>query len=118
MCLDTVDKVTKKGRGYGYKVFEDWDGELHPWFIGGQDTVLPEEEWIKDKKRGFAHQPRYRLGFHIYVTLASAREIQEDRPHREIIRRVKYEGVVASGKSERRHVIVARKMLICKGEVK
>lgn len=124
MCLNTVDKETKKGSGYGYKLFEDWNGELHPWFIG-RGSVLAEEEWIAARGGTLpVGKKKYRLGFHIFTTKAGAKALQETNPfeYPEVIRRVKFKEVVASGKQGMgdlsfQQVIVARKMYICKGKV-
>lgn len=113
MCLEKIDKVTKKGRGYGYKWFVEKDDGLHEYF-GGALGVLSEGVWIEDPL-DMVLKRNYRTGFHVFLS----KDLEWDDGYREgaVLRKVKYQYVVASGKQDEFNVIVARKMYIIKGEV-
>ncbi len=119
MCLDTLDKKVKRGRGYGYKVFTKKDGELSPAMTFLQGTY-PVGEWIssrsgiggtnileteKDKKT-------YDVGFHIMLSKRGLRHWLKDWHFTDPPRKVLYRGVIASGKYGKYNAVVAREMLI------
>ena len=115
MCLEKVDKITKKGTGIGYKVFaRDGVGGIKP--TDSEITRYKLNRWYKDKRtlpiktRG----NHYPTGYHIFVNKEDALILNNEI---RTARRVKYSDVVASGtqdttKSWGTRVIVARKMYI------
>lgn len=115
MCLDTVDKVTKKGRGYGYKIFCLSRGELHSelfrWGRPRQECKWYHSKRQREIKATFIGGGSYIPCFHIFLEKVGFVGIAR------VARRVKYENVVASGEQFGTNVIIARKMYICKGEV-
>lgn len=122
MCLDKVDKVTRKGKGIGYKVFFVRDGKLYHWFNpvrSDNPNPLPIEEWIDDPNDGtltIGKGKEYRQGFHVFKELNN--EIEKFKSDlRDEVYKVKYKDVVASGMNERIKCVVARKMYIMKGEL-
>lgn len=125
MCLDTVDVKTKKGRGYGYKVLARGNGKTYTYFkefsngIRNQ-TRVTFDKWLIDDTKGDIGglNKKYKAGWHIFVNLTEVCLLYFNFSRDRIVRKVRYEDVTASGKWCGCEVIVARKMYICKGEVK
>ena len=124
MCLESVDKVTNKGKGYGYKVFRvDRDGDLVGWLTSIRGKI-PPEEWIKAqpiRKNSIIYYPRnYEPNFHIFISKRSAEQYASNggSPNSKKIMKVEYKEATASGKTEYFghlfQTVVARKMFICK----
>jgi len=120
MCLSKVDKVIKEGTGEGYKVFKkDQSYHLTPQFNGSKRYGC--DKWYEDSKKDDIDNldMRYPTGFHIFTSLISARQF---RCSYEVIHKVKYEDVVASGIQlhclKALRIVVARRMYIFKGDVK
>ena len=111
MCLETVDKKIKKGRGYGYKDFLTIGDDLGPLTTHGKGSRFPEGVWITDTNEGKVGG-RYPKGFHLFTSKRSKNMLITQAR-----RKVYYEDVVASGKDSGNNVIVARKMYIMKGKV-
>ena len=112
MCLAVVDKVTKKGKGYGYKAFKKKRGSLTP--VMGYSLDFPEEEWFTDPNT----QPitnLYPAGFHIHTNKKHAGWWNGDA-----VRKVYYREAVASGlfsEQPPQRVIIARQIWITKEEI-
>ena len=110
MCLDTVDRVTKKSRGYGYKAFfEKREGEIRG--VCPADFTFPEEQWYTDPNTKTI-DGKYPAGFHICRFKEHARSWGGDTT-----RKVYYREVVASGDFLSEPVIVARQIWITKEEI-
>lgn len=117
MCLDTIDKKTKRGRGYGYKAFGIEDGKLVPNMLHlRSDWNYPEEVWFTDPATGgiasFMTIETYRKGFHICKSKEHAHKWDG-----ETTRKVFYRDITASGLFARRTVVVARQIWITKEEI-
>ena len=114
MCLQRVDKVTRKGTGIGYKVFTS-DESYHTTFFvyGGR---IKYNVWYHDKATEricINDKKSYPAGYHIFLSLRGAEKWLPGGK----FRKVQYEDVVASGIQENHPVIVARKIYIMKGKV-
>ena len=129
MCLYTVDKKTKKGRGYGYKTFQvNKDGSLRNLYAQVNPSIkithFPIETWIKDENKKKIQEydfNEYPTGFHIHTSKKKAKNyISTDI--KLTTRKVDYRNVVASGiqnidNTGNTNVIVAREIYVHKEEV-
>lgn len=107
MCLTTVDRKTKRGRGYGYKAFDMKNGK--PTSFGGLN--FPEEEWFTDPNTR-PIENSYPAGFHICRFKKDALGWDGDTT-----RKVFYADVVASGRFLGEPVFIARQIWIPKEEI-
>jgi hypothetical protein len=122
VCLDTIDKKTRKKVRYGYKVFDiyydkiegthySFDGcsfgnkpyELNKWYKSTDGLIYTEDD--KD----------YETGFHIFTNKKDAKKWQSVNCR--VIFKVELKNIVASGKQESLKCVVAKEMRILK-EVK
>lgn len=123
MCLGEVDKVTKKGRGYGYKVVWDKGDGYYSWDYPETAGKIkyPIEEWLKDEARGTIGFLKYPTGFHFATSLKTAKFIAKEntKDYRKLkVLKCKVDDVVATGQNyPYGNIIVARKIYICKGEL-
>jgi hypothetical protein len=139
MCLDRVDKTTKDGTKYAYKVFKSVNGEYHnfiyhPLFLSllapTYDcllTVLSKlakpykiGRWYTSSKRKICgcNKTKYPSGFHCFADKSAALTYIGYFGD-EVVIKVEVEDIVASGvqegwdrygKSKSNQVIVARRM--------
>ena len=116
MCLAKIDKVTKRGRGYGYKAFNITIGRLYPVAASLPAGVsFPEEQWFTDPKQGMVDGLNYPAGFNIHTNKKHVLGWNGDTN-----RKVYYKEVVASGLFSvivPEHVIIARQIYITKEEI-
>lgn len=108
MCLDYVDPEIKKTKGYGWKVFRNKIDGLKSLYYSKQ-TPYPIKKWITDRRKGNVFGHSYPKGFHIYAIKPIL--IGWEREYR-IVCKVEFKDVVATGRQNRRKVIVARKIFI------
>ncbi len=117
MCLDTVDEKPRWKKGKGWKCFQLTDDKLGPLFprlVGSFN--YPTGEWVKDSKpatftlRDESLKSRYPTGFHIEKTKKCA-GYWVHGPH-QVIRRVHFKDVVATGTQSNDPCIVARQIYI------
>lgn len=135
MCLDTVTKTydtPKKMNGVGYKGFNyiyktddndyylrDKNGNairrddiIEPPCFG---PTLPTGTWVEphnDMGIIASDGTNYRSGFHILLSKKAAREWGSG------LHKVKFTDVVAEGMQDEHKCVVARKIFICKKEIK
>jgi len=140
MCLNSVSSnETEKITGYGWKIFQRTkNNRLKPAAMSclGCHTMerkLTAESsplWVRVSINGkpIMACKSYMSGFHIFKSKAAAFEVMQDHFVKEywltlhkknlfVVRRVKYETVLARGRQYGKHVIVARHMTILRDKV-
>ena len=127
MCLEKLRKFSVE-TNIGYKVFKlDDDGETHYGAdYGGTHNKCkekPSSKWLNSKDYGSAKtlttltKQLYPAGFHVFLTEEDARAWRDLEPDRtdDVVRKVQFRGIVATG-YQKGKVVVAGKMMILPGE--
>ena len=109
MCLLKVDKIykgTSKAIRIGYKVFENYNGELTS-FIAPAKKTLPTWVWIDEKDYRlkkhtgilYTGEDYYPAGWHVYVELDDAKlfALLRYRDKYEVIHQVQCQGLLVEG---------------------
>ena len=133
MCLDTVDKETKEGIRYAYKVFDTFYGKgYYPWAYEGRlwhilKSISFELYWILHIRFGMTYPigrvytsskrrikamdgTKYPSGFHCYINETDAKACRDPIFDSNIrIVKVSLQDIVASGNQDGA-VVVARRM--------
>ena len=118
MCLETVDKKTRKNVTYGYKVFEETSKGLLPYIRTYSRTKpYPINKWIRDRnpasrKINYSSGRSYSAGFHVFTSLRSAKRERAFEGFPYCVRKVLVKNIVASGKQYGDNICIAREMLI------
>jgi len=116
MCLDTLDKKTRKRGGFGYKLLSKCDGEPHT-FIQ-KFVALPIGKWVSDPSSETRYveysypNQYYPTGFHIFSTLEDLKRWRGSSWYNLSIFRVQFKEVIASGYQYKCRTIVARKVKV------
>ena len=116
MCLDTIDKKTRKFKT-GWKVFTHSNGKLRPWFQKYSTDIrktYPVGKWFKDEYDGtiitfYDPMDSYKSGFHYYRSEKRARFHSENFA---VVRKVQVRNIVASGIQDCSVVGVAKEIFI------
>ncbi len=109
MCLDTLEDFPVKD--CGWKVFIRCRDKLGGPF---RNYVFPVNKWL-DANNGKGNtvlstndeDKKYKAGFHIYASREAARESGYN-----VVKRVKFKEVIATGRQNGHKVIVAKKVLV------
>lgn len=109
MCLLRVNKIysgTSKVVRIGYKVFENYNGQLTS-FIAPAKKILPTEVWLDEKDyrlKGhtgilYTGKDYYPAGWHVYVELDDAKlfALLRYRDEYEAIYQVQCQGLLVKG---------------------
>lgn len=102
MCLDTVDKNTKKDVKYGYKVFHKlFQNELYPlWNSLPKKKHFKQIGWNIDRRKYFIRSSSdngYECGFHIFENQNDACDYLVPDYFFSEIHKVEVKDIVASG---------------------
>lgn len=117
MCLDRIDKKTRKNFRYGYKIYDLFDGKLSGVFYN-YFKDYPEGVWIKDDKQIIINevQPGYPTGFHVLTSKKGAKS-WKDNFKTQVIRKVLIKDIVASGTQNGFNVVVCKQKKILPGNI-
>lgn len=119
MCLDKITEKYKKSKsGIGYKVFNrnashPRGRKIHFWckeYRGS--TVVPLGEWLEAERIENGIRLKYFPGFHIFPTLAAAREWNDYGEFDTVIVQVRYRGARLEGIDCGARVLVADEMFV------
>lgn len=116
MCLDVVDKETRNFK-HGWKIFTLENGKLYGQFYNTKEyfNSYPKHEWIEDVEVGYITSDisdvRYPRGFHFYKTRKEALSAVTPELN-EIIKKIKVDRIVASGKQDNNIIGVAKRIKI------
>lgn len=127
MCLTKLGKFKVKldenGVGTGWKVFAKMKNKLYLDFRGTQHP-RPKNQWLnekdyrwkEDKVRGRIYYDnfKYKFGWHIMKTKRSAEKWMEGAffGNGDVVMKVKFRKVVATGIQMKKQVIVAKEIFI------
>lgn len=119
MCLEYKEdfnvKLNEKGEGIGYKAFYEESGDYwSPIYGRGK---IPLNKWVKSNKGKLLFQceypdKKYLNGFHFMARKKDAKAFMDHYYSPNIIKRIKFRKVVATGTQIGIHCIVAREIMI------
>lgn len=113
MCLTLVDSQYDPplvAERVGWKIFEDYDGQLYPEFFGCMGE-LPVGKWLRSSDGDIAfYDTVYEQGFHCFTTEKDAKEY--NWVYSTVVREVKIRGIVVAGHQQEAKCLVAKEMFI------
>ena len=123
MCLKKLEdfnvRLNKDGVGTGYKVFRRFEGKLFGEYARTDKERRPDI-WLKEEN----FRPRrsddgldrigrmYKRGWHIFLTRKAAKNWRSEGQH---IRKIKFKGIVTTGRGTyKSRIVVAKEIFIPK----
>ena len=108
MCLGTVDKEIKVGKGKGWKCYLETGGNLSG-LCGHDIGPITEGVWMTDPQTGRMLEVPYETGYHLYRTKRGA---ERAGWFYNCIRQVSFRHVTATGTDSGFRAVVAREIFI------